>query len=188
MRKWVSNFLISTGLLVFLYVGFQHGYKFYLEKKILSDTVDTAEALLPPGVDTVQKGVAKDMRLVIPKLSLDVPVLQGATEDNLRVAVTHLEGTGRVGVVGENSVILGHRSFVTGQFFSELDKLQEGDTFTITSSSSEFEYEVIEQKIIDPTDVSVLSAIPEESLVTLITCHPRYSSKQRLVVVAKQKG
>lgn len=173
---------------MFLYVGFQHGYKLYLEKKILSDTVNTAEALLPPGVDTGQKSVTREMRLVIPKLSLDVPVLQGATEDNLRVAVTHLEGTGRVGVVGENSVILGHRSFITGQFFSELDKLQEGDTFSISSSSSEFEYEVIEQKIIDPTDVSVLSATPDESLVTLITCHPRYSNKQRLVVVAKQKG
>lgn len=173
---------------MFIYIGFQHGYKLYLERKILSDTVHAAEALLPPSADKVQESESKDLRLIIPKLSLDVPVLEGATKDNLRVAVTHLEGTGRVGVVGENSVILGHRSFVTGQFFSELDKLQTGDTFSITSSTAKFEYEVIDQKIIDPSDVSVLSATPDQSLVTLITCHPRYSSKQRLVVVAKQKG
>lgn len=176
-----------SGILVFIYLGFQYGYKLYLERKILSDTVDTAATLLPPSEDTNQKSVPKDTRLIIPNLSLDVPVLEGATKDNLRVAVTHLEGTGRVGVVGENSVILGHRSFVTGQFFSELDKLKIGDTFFITSSSSKYEYEVIDQKIIDPTNVSVLSATPDQSLVTLITCHPRYSSKQRLVVVAKQK-
>ncbi|WP_066055135.1 class D sortase [Robertmurraya korlensis] len=188
MRKWIGNVLLASGVFVIAYVGFQHGYKLYLEKKILSDTIVTAEALLPPGVDANQEGVPNDMRIVIPKLSLDVPVLEGATKDNLRVAVTHLEGTGRVGIKGENSVILGHRSFVTGEFFSELDKLQKGDTFSITSSSTEFEYEVVDQKIIDPSDLSVLSTIPEESLVTLITCHPRYSSKQRLVVIAKQKG
>lgn len=187
MRKWIGNVLVATGVFVFAYVGFQHGYKIYLEKKILSDTINTAEALLPL-VDNDQKGVPNDMRLVIPKLSLDVPVLEGATKDNLRVAVTHLEGTGRVGIEGENSVILGHRSFITGEFFSELDKLQKGDTFSITASSTEFEYEVVSQKIIDPSDMSVLSAIPDESLVTLVTCHPRYSSKQRLVVVAKYKG
>lgn len=188
MRKWIGNVLLASGVFVLAYLGLQHGYQFYLEKKILSETIDTAEALLPPGVVTNQKSVLNEMRLVIPKLSLDIPVLEGATKDNLRVAVTHLEGTGRVGVEGENSVILGHRSFVTGEFFSELDKLKEGDTFSITSSSIQFEYEVIEQKIIEPSDLSVLSATPDESLVTLITCHPRYSSKQRLVVIAKQKG
>jgi sortase A len=184
---------ILLGVLLFGYVAYEQIYARVLERKIISETVEISQSLQEHVSSrmTADKHISSKERVMyplnisLPSIDLNTKVLEGTSEDILRVAVGHLEGTGELGEIEENYVILGHRSFITGKFFSRLDELNLGDPI-ILKSDLEYHYQVIDKKIIRPNQLEVLDPIKGKSIVTLITCHPRYSSKQRLVVVAER--
>jgi sortase A len=190
--KKSGNILILLGVLLFAYIVYEQIYARVLEKKIISETVKISQSLqeyVAPRVAAADQidieRVTYPLDISLPTIDLKTKVLEGTSEDILRVAVGHLEGTGELGEIEENYVILGHRSFITGKFFSRLDELNLGDPI-ILKSDLEYHYQVIDKKIISPNQLEVLDPIKGKSIVTLITCHPRYSSKQRLVVVAER--
>lgn len=88
---------------------------------------------------------------------------------------------------GGNTVIFGHRWLYKPPLkntFYNLDNAQIGDQFTITWNNQTYNYQISEVKIVNPTDVYVLN--PTDSpQVTLITCTPLFSTKQRLVIIGK---
>ena len=91
---------------------------------------------------------------------------------------------------GGNTVIFGHRFRylppISNTLYS-LDKVQLGDQFSIIWKGVTYHYKVTEKKVVDPTDLSVLDQ-SRSSEVTIVTCWPLFSSKQRLVVVGTITG
>lgn len=121
-------------------------------------------------------------RIVIHRINLDAIVVQGVDEPALELGPGHMEETVYPGETG-NMVISGHRVTYSHPFYY-LDQLKEGDPIEIYASSRKFTYYMVKQKIVDPTDVSVIAPTKDKTL-TLTTCNPRYSAKTRLVITAK---
>jgi sortase A len=119
--------------------------------------------------------------LRIPRLRLEVPVLEGTGEWTLDRAVGHIPGTARPGETG-NVGIAGHRD----GFFRVLKDIAPGDLLELALASEVRLYRVREMSIVRPGDVGVL-APGRESLLTLVTCYPFYfvgSAPQRFIVRA----
>jgi sortase A len=106
--------------------------------------------------------------LRIPRLRLEVPVLEGTDEWTLDRAVGHIEGTARPGLEG-NVGIAGHRD----SFFRVLKDLAKGDLLELALPGETRHYRVARISVVEPDDVRVL-APSRGSLVTLVTCHPFY--------------
>ncbi|WP_277674468.1 class D sortase [Piscibacillus halophilus] len=123
--------------------------------------------------------------LHIEKIDLTVPMLQGASEENLDIGVGIMDGTDPLGNVG-NTGIAGHRSYTEGRLFNRLDEISKGDEIIIETLDGEWLYEVFDTKIVTPDDVSVLEPMAEESIITLITCEPMYDPTHRIIVHAKK--
>jgi sortase A len=83
-----------------------------------------------------------------------------------------------------NAVISGHRT-TYGAPFWRLDELGSGDQIDIVTLSGLHEYRVTEVKVVKPTDLLVTAPTPDQFRLTLTTCHPRLSARQRLIVVAQ---
>lgn len=134
--------------------------------------------------------------LIIPKLSVRAPIIfessykESKVQLALRKGVVHYGTTAEPGKNG-NSVIIGHSSgqlWAPGDYkfvFTLLDKLQPGDTVTINYKGTRYLYRVQGSKIVPPTDFSVLDQTSQPTL-TLITCTPVGTSKNRLIVSALQ--
>ena len=105
----------------------------------------------------------------------------------LNVAVGHLQGSSLpVGGADTHSVISAHRGLPSAKLFSDLDKLAEGDEFTITVLKEVYTYEVEAVYIVLPNEMDKLNIIPGEDHVTLTTCTPYGVNSHRLLVRAKR--
>lgn len=105
----------------------------------------------------------------------------------LDVACGHLPGTSLpVGGNGTHSVLSAHRGLPTAKLFTNLDKLQIGDTFRITILDQILTYQVDQIKVVWPNDASDLQIIDGEDYVTLLTCTPYGINSHRLLVRGKR--
>jgi sortase A len=120
--------------------------------------------------------------LRIPRIRIEVPVLEGTDEVTLNRAVGHIDETAVPGADG-NAGIAGHRD----GFFRGLKDIKAGDVIELETLHRHKQiYRVERTWIVDPEDVSVLDATPVRSL-TLVTCYPFYfigSAPQRFIVRA----
>lgn len=119
----------------------------------------------------------------IPKLKLEVAVLEGTSDLVLNRGVGRIEGTARIGE-GGNLGLAGHRD----GFFRGLKDLQAGDTMELETLSGTHTYEIDNISIVQPEDVYVL-APSESSRMTLVTCYPFYfvgKAPLRYIVHAKE--
>jgi sortase A len=119
--------------------------------------------------------------LRIPRLRLEVPVLEGTGEWTLDRAVGHIPGTARPGE-GGNVGIAGHRD----GFFRVLKDITTGDVMELALATGLHRYRVQGVSIVQPEDVAVLAPDRKE-LLTLVTCYPFYfvgSAPQRFIVRA----
>ena len=119
--------------------------------------------------------------LRIPKIRLEVPVLEGTDDLTMDRAVGLIVGTARPGEDG-NIGISGHRD----GFFRGLKDIREGDGIELVTATGTDTYTIDHIVIVKPTDVSVLAPRPRPS-ITLVTCYPFYfvgSAPQRYIVQA----
>lgn len=123
--------------------------------------------------------------LSIEKLKINLPIMQGTSEAQLSKAIGHMPETALPGEKDGNSALAGHRGHTFSVFFSDLDQMEKGDQVFIRTTDKMLRYEVFSQKVIKPTDFSVLEPKKGQSIITLITCHPRNSNAKRLIVQAK---
>lgn len=114
-------------------------------------------------------------------------VVQGVTEADLAKGPGRYPGGALPGEPG-NLAIAGHRS-TYGAPFAQIDQLRPGDEIVVEDQAKRtWTYQVVEQRIVAPADTSVIASDPlgnGKPLLTLTTCHPRYSNRQRLVVFAE---
>lgn len=124
--------------------------------------------------------------LSIPKIGVELPVVEGLTEKNLKYALAHMHSSAAIGEEG-SCCIFGHRSYTYGKYFNRLDELIEGDIITIeTGGGVLYEYAVEKKEILDPDDPALLDGELEGRILSLITCHPTGVASHRLVIRARQ--
>ncbi len=134
-----------------------------------------------PPIEPVPDGEAT-ARIVIPEIGVDKIVVEGVSLRVLKKGPGHFPETPLPGQEG-NAAIAGHRT-TYGAPFNRIDELEPGDEITVETVQGEFRYLVSEQLIVSPTQVDVLEDKGDDRL-TLIACHPKYSARQRIVVVAQ---
>ena len=145
-----------------------------------------AWAYQEPSFDLAEYGIEDGVIGVIsiPKLDIEMPIYLGATYDNMAKGAAHLSQTSLpIGGKNTNCVIAGHRGWNGADYFRYIDRLEPGDTVTITNLWEELTYTVSESKIIDPNDVDEILIQDDKDMLTLLTCHPYGSGgKYRYVI------
>ena len=127
-------------------------------------------------------------RIKIPKIGVDVVVVEGTTPAALKAGAGHYKGTPLPCETG-NVAIAGHRT-TYGKPFNQLDRLTKGDTITLETPVGTCVYEVTDRGgspnpfTVDPSNIAIVANTPGERNLTLTTCHPKGSAKQRLVIRA----
>ena len=119
----------------------------------------------------------------IPVIDVTLPIYHGTSESVLQVAIGHLDWTALpVGGESTHAVLSGHRGLPSARLFTDLDKVQEGDYFTITSLNRTVTYEVDQIRIVEPQEVSDLKTVPGKDYCTLVTCTPYGINTHRMLV------
>jgi len=189
--------LVTLGTLLLLFVAYQlWGTGFYEARQqselksqfraaqrsaeatrapVTGTTTTTTPPAPPPTGDAIAI-------IRIPKIGLDRAVVQGVGVPDLRKGPGHYPDSPMPGQIG-NAAIAGHRT-TYGAPFNRIDELAAGDEVSIQTVSGTFRYLVTGQIVVDPHDTEVLDATPDATL-TLTTCNPKYSARQRLIVKAQ---
>ncbi len=119
----------------------------------------------------------------IDKIQVKLPIYHGTSASVLNNACGHLEGSSLpVGQKGTHVVLSAHRGLPSAKLFTDLDRMEVGDTFRVTVLDTTYVYEVDQIKTVLPNDVSDLLIDPDEEYCTLVTCTPYGINSHRLLV------
>ncbi len=125
------------------------------------------------------EGVA---RLEIPRMGLHRIVVEGATAGDLAKGPGHFPETPLPGQLG-NAAVAGHRT-THGHPFYDIDELRPGDEIIVTTLNGRYVYSVTDTEVVSPDDYAdvVPTTDATKATLTLVSCTPRYSSTNRIVV------
>ena len=180
-RQRLSAILIVIGSALLCYVGSEY-WAMYREQRALHSQWLEQQTAGPTIQPIKDDGLT---RVSIPKINLDVIVVEGTNHKALRIGPGHLKNTPSPGDLG-NSVISAHRD----TFFRHIYELNKGDEIQVKRSGHTYTFQVTGKRIVNPNDVSILKNTPDARL-TLITCYPIYyigPAPQRLIVFSKLIG
>lgn len=165
----------------------EYNQRIYAEKQ--SGLVDL-EACEAPAADLTAYGIADEIIgvLEIPAMELTMPVYLGASDTHLAAGAAVLGNTSApIGGDNTNCVIAGHRGWRGADYFRHIDRLQVGNTVTLTNLRETLTYTVADIRIIQPHEVDKVKIQQGRDLLTLVTCHPYASGgKQRYVVYCER--
>ncbi len=126
-------------------------------------------------------GAQQAVRIQIPAISVDAPIVQGDGWEQLKKGVAQHIGTPDPGENG--NVVLSAHNDIFGEIFRNLDRLKPGDVVTVSTNQRQYTYVVTGTQIVEPTRVDVMNNTPNAT-VTLISCYPYLIDNQRIVVSA----
>jgi len=126
-------------------------------------------------------GSRQAVRIQIPVINVDAPVVQGDGWEQLKLGVAQHAGTPDPGENG-NLVLSGHND-VFGEVFRYLERLMPGDVVIVFTVQRQYTYVITGTRIVEPTQVEVMDPTPNPTL-TLISCHPYLVDNHRNVVSA----
>jgi sortase A len=127
-------------------------------------------------------GPEQAVRIQIPAIQVDAPVVQGDGWEQLKKGVGQHAGTANPGEKG-NAVLSAHND-IFGEIFRDLDRLQPGDQIILFTNQRAYTYLVVDTLVVEPTDVEVMASTSQPN-VTLISCYPYLVDDQRIVVKAR---
>ena len=180
----LSLVLFLAGVAMFAYPVGTDFYSRYQQDRLQGSFTD-------PGVQQAylerKIGVGDGLTLLrIPKLDVKVLVVEGTTPAALRAGAGHYVGSPLPGEAG-NVGIAGHRT-TFGRPFNRLNELGPGDVVTLETPFATYTYKAVpafsghdNPWVVTPSDFSVVSQ-GTGHLLTLTTCHPKGSARQRLVM------
>jgi sortase A len=122
-------------------------------------------------------------RLIIPKINVNVIVVEGVTLDRLSYGPGHYPQTKKFGEKGV-AAVAGHRTGWSAPFFN-LDKLVRGDDVIVETTRATYTYRVTGTTVVTPDHSEVLNGNPKshaEQQLVLTTCTPKFTAKNRLIV------
>jgi sortase A len=127
-------------------------------------------------------------RLYIPRLNKNWVVVQGVTQKDIRYAPGHYPTSAMPGELGNFSVA-GHRNRA---IFWDLDQLKVGDPIVVETAQTFYVYKVTQSHVVLPNAVQVVAPVPgqpgkkpQDMMLTLTTCNPKFNNYQRLIIHAK---
>jgi sortase A len=135
----------------------------------------------PENIPIPTSGPQQGIRIQIPSIGVDAPIVQGDGWEQLKKGVAQHPGTPNPGENG--NVVFSAHNDIFGEIFRELDKLQPGDVVILYSSARQYTYVITGTQIVEPTRVEVMAPTPNAT-VTLISCYPYLIDNQRIVVSA----
>lgn len=121
------------------------------------------------------------IRIVIPSIGVDAPVVLGVESEQLKKGVGQVPGSANPGQ-GGNLVLSAHND-IYGELFRYLDQLKAGDQFTVYTNIRAYTYNVTGWELVEPTRVEVLNPTPNAT-ATLISCYPYLVDTMRIIVRA----
>jgi sortase A len=209
LLRGVGELLMTLGVVVLLFAAYQLWFTNLvtaLEQERLGDDLrrtwaQPAPSSQPSSGGAVPATVASPDQgegfavLHVPALDDYDPwvVVEGVSVPDLKNGPGHMPDTALPGELG-NVVLSGHRT-TYGAPFSRFDELAAGDAVVLETADGWFTYTVRGAQIVAPTAVEVTfpapgntGAEPSQRLLTLTTCHPKFSAEQRLVVRAELTG
>lgn len=124
------------------------------------DNTDIAQSFSPGQGDTV--GI-----LNIPRLEADLPIVEGTHEDELKHGVGHYGGTAYP-LQQDQIVLSGHRDTV----FRRMGELEIGDILNVEVEYGEFAYEIVDTKVVDADDRTIIVPTAPDEVLTVTTCYP----------------
>ena len=127
-------------------------------------------------------GPEQAIRIQIPALAVDAPIVQGDGWEQLKKGVGQHLGSANPGERG-NLVLAAHND-IFGEIFRDLDRLNPGDLVIIYTNQRSYVYIVVDTKIVAPTSVEVM-APTTQATTTLISCYPYMKDNKRIVVIAR---
>ena len=159
--------------------AYAYNQALYETKYPLMDYIDV------PGYYETLSMMENDMigYLKIDRIGVELPIYHGTSDLVLNMGVGHLEGSS-LPVGGENthSVMSAHRGLPSSKLFTDLDRMEIGDTFQIIVLDQVLTYQVDFIKTIEPNDVNDLQIIEGGDYCTLFTCTPYGINTHRLLV------
>lgn len=119
----------------------------------------------------------------IPKLAVSLPIYHGTEEETLDRGVGHLIGSSLpIGGSSTHAILTGHSGLASQKMFSDLDKLEVGDTFYLEVLNEFLAYEVDQINTVLPHDTAYLGLEEGRDLCTLVTCTPFGVNTHRLLI------
>ena len=165
----------------------EYNRQLYAEKQC---NLTDLEACEEPAADLTAYGIEDEIIgvLGIPAMELTMPVYLGASDIHLAAGAAVLGNTSApIGGNSTNCVIAGHRGWRGADYFRHIDRLQAGDTVTLTNLWETLTYTVADIQIIKPHEVEKIKIQPNRDLLTLLTCNPYASGgRQRYVVYCER--
>ena len=140
------------------------------------DLTEYDEILTVPGTNVMGY-------IAIEKIKVEIPIYHGTSAEVLNAGAGHLKGTSfPVGGPGTHCALSAHRGLPSAKLFTDLDKMEIGDTFTITVLDRLLTYQVNQILIVEPKDLEALAIEPDKDYCTLVTCTPYGINTHRLLV------
>ncbi len=142
-----------------------------------------------PSFDLTEWGFTENIvgYITIEKMDIVLPIYLGASRDNLALGAVHLSQTSLpIGGENTNAVIAAHRGYAEAAMFKDIDKLEIGDEVIISNFWEDLVYQVVEIKIIEPTDTDEVLIQEGKDMITLMTCHPYGTNTYRYVVYCER--
>ena len=185
-------------MLVFVFLQYNRLMFAAIDAYISPGSLDPSTLIVDP---STAGAVSSDPRLIVPKISVDVPIIwnaDAASEDSLNAAMDkgvawfNIQGASAKPGEKGNFALSGHSSndwLDQGNYkfiFARLDQLNEGDTIYVNYNSTRYVYTVSKKEVVKPTDVSALAVGTDKPRITLITCTPLGTALNRLLVFADQ--
>lgn len=194
--RGLGELLITAGLVVLLFAGYElwgTGRFTDQQQNTLSDDLRKA---WDSGEKITKVKIGEGLAVIrIPKFGEDYHfvIVQGVGVEDLKKGPGHYPGTAMPGKIG-NFVLSGHRTTYDAPF-NRLAELQKGDPIVIETKNSWFVYRVTRRQVVAPTSIDVIEPVPghpgaepTKRLITLTTCHPKYSAAQRLIIHGRLAG
>lgn len=121
--------------------------------------------------------------ITIEKIKVQLPVYHGTSDKVLNSAVGHVEGSSiPVGGESTHAVLSAHRGLPSAKLFTNLDKLEKGDVFTIRILDKTITYQIDQILIVLPEETNDLNVVQGEDYCTLVTCTPYGINTHRMLV------
>jgi sortase A len=127
-------------------------------------------------------GPEQAIRIQVPAIGVDAPIVQGDGWEQLKKGVGQHLGTSNPGENG-NLVLSAHND-IFGELFRDLDRLNPGDLVIVYTNQRSYTYIVVDTKIVEPTAVEVMDQTAQPT-TTLISCYPYLKDNKRIVVIAR---
>ncbi|WP_067489703.1 class E sortase [Actinomadura hibisca] len=195
--RGLGELCITGGLVLLLFVTYElWGTGRYTQQQQDALGQEMIKEWKAPKVTTEKVKLGKGLAMIrIPRFGpkYRFVVIEGVELADLRKGPGHYPGSALPGQVG-NFVVSGHRTTYSAPF-NRAGELRRGDKILIDTREKQYVYQVTDRRVVRPSTVEVTAPVPfkprarpTERLITLTTCHPKYSAAQRLIIFGELTG